>query len=392
MPPRPHPTSRLAAFALRRCALPLTLSALAACAPATPPAASDATPADDDSGPPGGLVASLTARGPHAVGYRTGEVAYPDPASPATERLLRLALWYPSDDAAGTEAVYQGIFPSDGVWQDAHASPGPFPVAVFSHGHQGYAENSGFLMAHLASHGWLVAAPDHTGNTTFDGAERTTDIYYQRPLDVSAVLDHLAALPADDPLAGLPGEPVVALGHSFGGYTVLALAGAAYDLDTLLPACEDGTDSSSFCGNMTAEAEALFAAGFSDPRLAGVVAMAAGDYRLFGAAGASATDVPVLLMTGELDGSTASDGEPYWDALAGRGGDLRVHLLGGGHQTFTDFSGILEDAEGLIEAEEGFRIIDAYTLAWARHLAGDPAVAGVLDGTLPVSDQAVLME
>ena len=34
-------------------------------------------------------------------------------------------------------------------------------------------------MSFMASHGYVVAAPDHTGNTTFDGSSRDTSIYYQ---------------------------------------------------------------------------------------------------------------------------------------------------------------------------------------------------------------------
>ena len=42
---------------------------------------------------------------------------------------------------------------------------GPWPIILFSHGNQGIKEQSFFLTEHLASHGYLVVAPDHQYNT-----------------------------------------------------------------------------------------------------------------------------------------------------------------------------------------------------------------------------------
>jgi predicted dienelactone hydrolase len=333
------------------------------------------------------LVASLGAPGAHPVGYREASLDYPDP-DPAAEgaaRSLRLALWYPAAEAEGGEAAYLGgAIPAEGVLDAPEALAGPLPVAIFSHGHQGYAENSGFLMEHLASHGFVVAAPDHTGNTTFDGGDRETAIYYQRPADVSAVLDALL----EGAVEGLPAvqEPAGLLGHSFGGYTAFALAGAAYDAEVLAD-CLSGVDTSDFCATMDADAAARFQAGLGDPRFAAVVAMASGDQRLFGSAGLAELGAPVLHMTGSLDDA---DDEAYWEGLAGRG-HLRVDLLGGGHQSFTDYSGVLESGEGLIAAEDGFRIIDSFALAWLRWgLLGDESVLPVLEGEVAVDAAAVL--
>lgn len=327
------------------------------------------------------LVTELTSPGPYAVGYRVSEVRYEDPDG---ERVLRLALWYPSSDKSGHDAEYLDALEAPGVWEDAQPASGSFPLVVFSHGHRGYAENSGFLMQHLASHGWVVAAPDHTGNTTFDDEYRHTNIYYQRPLDISAVIDHMLALSADDPLHGLPRQPIVAMGHSFGGYTLHALAGATYDLEQLLPACADGTGNPNFCGELDEAAQARFAAGFFEDRISAFIPMAAGDYGLFGP-GLATAQGPILMMNGTLDPNTELP--LIWEGLQG---EDREHLtiLGGGHQTFTDFSGILEHMDGLIDPEEGFRIIDAWALAWARVYTGDESPRPLLDGEVSVSDSA----
>lgn len=331
------------------------------------------------------IVERLAARGGHEVGYTEGSSTYPDPAGEG-DRVLRVAWWYPAAAAAAEHPVYSGLWPTEGAWRDAPAVAGPLPVAVFSHGHQGYAENSSFLAEHLASHGWLVASPDHTGNTVFDGSDRTTAIYYQRPLDIQALLDHLAALPADHLLHGRPGAPTIGVGHSFGGYTMLALAGARFDVDGLEAGCvSDPSDA--ICTDLDAAALARFEAGFAEPRLAAVVPMAPGDYRRFGAEGIAAITTPVQLMTASEDQPPGSEVDELWAALGGAP-HLRVGLEGGGHQSFTDYADLIEDVP--LDREEGFRIVNVYVLARALASAGDPEVEAILAGEEAVSPYASL--
>lgn len=373
------PRSRPRPISVPRPALALALAGLGACAGESKGPAADSGAAALD------LAAFLTAPGPHGVGYAVSELRYPDPAGDG-QRTLALATWYPSpDDTADASIDYQGAFPRTGALEGAVRADGTFPVAVFSHGHQAFPEASGFLMAHLASHGWVVVAPEHTGNTFLDSPDRETPIYYQRPLDLSATLDHVLAQPGNDP------ERVVALGHSFGGYTLFAAAEARFD-EAVLAACLDGSDTSAFCSTMTDGDAARFRAGFSEPRVDAWIAMAPGDQRLFGGAGLSGLSAPVLLMTGSVDPRTGGDAAPYWAALD-RGENRHVSITGGGHQTFTDFSGTLESPEGLIAPEDGFPIVEGHVLAFAmRHGLGDTRMQPVLDGEVTWSDAAVLVE
>ena len=330
-----------------------------------------------DTATPSDIVADLEAPGPYAVGYRQSSVTYDSAWEPG--RTLRLALWFPTEATSGGTAAYlDGAVDAEGVLDDPPPAPGTLPVVIFSHGYQGYAENSSFLATHLASHGYVVAAPDHTGDTTFDDPERTTEIYAQRPQDLSAVLD---ALPDE---LDVDTTAVTAIGHSFGGYTVFALGGATYDPSVLL--CKG--DTSSFCSTMDVSLSSAFTQGFRDTRVIRIVPMAAGDQVLFGA-GTEALPVPALQMTGELDPGTPADGEAYWATLSG-GPHRRVQLLGAGHQAFTDFSGVLDDG-GTIDPAEGFRIVDVYALAALRADAGDSAASTLLNGDPTVSEAAILL-
>ncbi|HMV68230.1 MAG TPA: alpha/beta fold hydrolase, partial [Myxococcota bacterium] len=278
-------------------------------------------------------VAWSEAEGPWRVGYRVSSVTYDAPAGTG-ERALRLALWYPTEAEQGREPRYLGLFSAPGVLDAPPAAPGPFPVVVFSHGHQGYAESVGNLMAFFASRGWVVAAPDHTGNTSFDGADRDTEIYFQRPADISAVLDHVLGggepdLPAVEPR-------VLGIGHSFGGYTMLALAGAAWDVDGLEVTCAAG--GSGICSTWSEAYADQFRLGAWEDRISGVVLLAGGDFDRFGAAGIGQIEVPVEQMTGGLDHGNADDRDRLWDALPAPA--WRAHTEHGGHQAWTDYAGV----------------------------------------------------
>ena len=110
-----------------------------------------------------------------------------------------------------------------------------FPFAVYSHGNGGeglLAYPYGELMA---SHGWIVVGPNHTGNTAFDFLETPdpgTRSALDRPNDITAVIDEFEAGLSGDELAGKADTSgVFVFGHSFGGYTTFTSGGADVDFD-----------------------------------------------------------------------------------------------------------------------------------------------------------------
>lgn len=330
--------------------------------------------APEKESPPGpDPIAALSEVGPHAVGMRVSTLTWEAPDGP---RDLRLVTWYPAKTEGGSEPSYHRQDLSVSVTTDAPIAAGSFPLALYSHGHMGYAEASSFLAEHLASHGWIVVAPDHRGNTLSDGSNRSTEIYYQRPMDLSAILD---ALPTDS-LVGpqLADGPALALGHSFGGYTLLALAGATYD-PANMAACTP--DSSSFCSSFTPDRQALFEGGFFEDRIGAFVAMAPGDSVLFGEAGLQAIAAPVLHMTATLDQPEGSEGDRIWEGLRD-GDDRRMVLVDGGHQSFSDFADQLEQVP--LAALDGFVPIKAYSLAWGLAMRGDSSMKDFLAGEPPL--------
>jgi predicted dienelactone hydrolase len=365
----------------------------------------DTGPGVEDTGPvlplpPDPTAWPATAPGPYNVGYHTMEVTY-QPKGVDGPRTLRLAVWYPTEDKTGTAANYRDLFVQETVFQDAEPAPhGPWPVHIYSHGNLAFAEVSFFLTEYLASHGWLVAAPDHTGNTIETlGDDLTTEVYMLRPQDISAVLDKLYNLDPEHKLSDRVGDTVVVSGHSFGGYTAFSSAGATYPMDEHVPACEAGTGPGAFCSTLDAGKIDVFKAGFLDPRVGLIVPLAPGGENVLGPAGVADVDVPILMITGAKDKSTtnAGSGDPYWNAVDGPS-DMRVDIATAAHQTFTiicDFVPLLGKDDGcgdeFIEPAVAHQIINSYTLAFSRyHLMDDTSVGAILDGTQTLSDEVTL--
>ncbi|MBN1443481.1 MAG: hypothetical protein JXA90_12295 [Planctomycetes bacterium] len=131
--------------------------------------------------------------------------------------------------------------------RDAPRAPGRFPLLVFSHGNGGVRHQNVFQLDHLASHGYIVATADHTGNAgvtpfpdrplPYDRKVRTRS-FADRPLDVSFLITRL--IEESERRGGwlegaIDGEKVGVLGHSFGGYTACGAAESDRRVRAILP-------------------------------------------------------------------------------------------------------------------------------------------------------------
>ena len=240
-------------------------------------------------------------------------------------------------------------------------------------------------MEHLATHGWVVAAPDHLGNLTWDGDNRDTEIYLQRPFDMVAVLDWLDD-PAGDELAGRLRPGRLGMGHSFGGYTLHALAGASFD-PAVVEGCDDG---SPFCSTMSPELAERFGQGVVDTRFAALVAMDPGDHRLFGA-GLGEVVAPELYLSADFGDDALEESLPFWTDLD-HPDDAWGSFPGLGHNGFTDIAGAL-DPPGVLPAEEGWRPVRSAVLAWGRaRVLEDPDALSLFDAGSPLESEELVLQ
>ena len=192
-------------------------------------------------------------RGPHAVGYRVvdlpGCVDSPHPEDAEGTGALTVAVWYPTS-ADEAEIIYDGD--EDGsrvtgsVARDGPVASGKWPLLVFSHGYGGGGIASTFFTERLASMGWIVVCPDHhdadqairirTGfnadlnvlkfgwNVLNLGKDFQVGDYAYRLDEFTRALDW--ALENKILKPAIDTKRIAAGGHSLGGFTSLAAAGA----------------------------------------------------------------------------------------------------------------------------------------------------------------------
>jgi predicted dienelactone hydrolase len=150
------------------------------------------------------------------------------------DRLIGVDCWYPAepgDGAVATYAVIPGVGFTASARSDAAPVAGARPLVVFSHGRSGLRTSYVMLCEGLASRGFVVVALDHPGDTLLDwmtGAavdDATNEV--QRVADVLFVIDALLDDPSHlPPLASVDATQVAVVGHSYGGFTALAVAAA----------------------------------------------------------------------------------------------------------------------------------------------------------------------
>ncbi|HEU5152997.1 MAG TPA: dienelactone hydrolase family protein [Iamia sp.] len=340
-------------------------------------------------------VVDLAERGEHGVGSLALDLDG-----------RRVVVWYPAaDPGAGVEEPtdtfditsqlapdLQAQVPAEARVQypvpaasgaEPDGDGGPYPLVLFSHGFAGFPEQSVDLTTHLASWGYVVAAPEHVERslggllgTAAQGVTASTD-----PEVLSATLDLVTEAAADpgSPLDGLVDlDHVAVTGHSAG-------AGATYRT----AATDDRIDAF----------VAYSLGGGSEERPLG-----------------DAPTVPGMVMAGTEDATipVAATRDAY--ATLGEPKYL-VEVAASGHLVFSDLCligaeqgglvGIVEEiglpipedllrlasdgcGEEAIGVEEAFPAIDGLTVAFLRtYLDGEDGFAGALaEGAVDAGTEA----
>jgi len=217
----------------------------------------------------------------HAHAFEAGwmqiQTAGATPESPRTT----VALFYPT--MASARPIAMGPFALN-VAIAGKPADRVKALILLSHGVGGSELGHSVLAQALARNGYLVAAMRHPGDNWQDQSllEKSPERYFdERPRQASRVVDSILSDPGwKDRIAhNGRGPQVGALGHSAGGYTVLALAGARPDLARLRKHClDEAFDDPIFCGmgrsGDMAPPSAAATPSLKDERIRAVVAMA----------------------------------------------------------------------------------------------------------------------
>src|SRR5262245_11034284 len=249
---------------------------------------------------------------PWNVGYRT--IAVQDAL---TGESFPVALWYPTAAAPAPFFVTgslsscrlpailcRAIAYEMMVAQNAPVAAGVFGVIVVSHGGGGMALLHRDLAMALASHGYVVAAPTHPRGKGNDISG--VGVWVGRPKQVSRIID---AVMEDGALGShIERDRIGVVGHSNGGFTALAVAGAPPSTSAVAAHCRQHPDDARFCafgGAATRDAtrEVGHVPELRDPRVRSIVLMAPNAAPFTDDALAKVT-VPVLVYAAEKDDLT----------------------------------------------------------------------------------------
>ncbi|MGL5944176.1 MAG: alpha/beta hydrolase [Waterburya sp.] len=192
------------------------------------------------------------------------------------------------------------------------------PVIIISPGLSADANDFDYLAQYLASYGFAVAVVNHPGSdhqrveNFFAGLNQEiveAKEFIDRPHDISYLLDKLQEQEVTNSYQNghLNLKQVGIIGHSFGAYTALALAGAKLNIEHLQQYCQsDAINSDSFNFSLllqclAAELPTTKNYQLSDQRIQAVFTMNLISSSIFGQRGLSEVTIPITLVAGTED-------------------------------------------------------------------------------------------
>jgi predicted dienelactone hydrolase len=253
-------------------------------------------------------------------------VQVPDPKGPP----LNVALWYPTE--AESRPALLGLtvqFVANG----APVAGTSLPLVIISHGSGGGPGSHADTALALASAGFVVAAPMHTGDNYADqSAVGTPDWLVARSRHIPAVIDYLLTTWPEHAL--IDARKIGMFGFSAGAFTALTTIGGNPDLASIGGHCARTPELACQLWKPDGTAAPSAESFTHDPRVKAAVIAAPGYGFTFVPHGLTKVTVPVQIWSGDSDDNvpTASNAAPVQAALGDRA-DLRV-VRGAGHYSF----------------------------------------------------------
>ncbi len=264
------------------------------------------------------------------------------------------------------------------------------PLVIMSHGFASDRRFLRYLARHLASYGMTVVSVEHPGSDIHALIKTATGIkfsqilpsaeFIDRPQDISFVLNQLTLINKSNPQfkGKFNTKKVSIIGHSFGGYTALALGGASLDLKTLRRFCQEKSP----LGRSPAD-WLQCAAGelpyrqrnFKDNRIKQIIVFNPIIGELFGD-NLSKIQVPTLMLSASDDGITPTISHQLKPFQQLSGKKYMVMAMGGTHMSITDMnsmnsamgqSTLVREVMG-VKAEPVRQLVKGVSLAFIQQL------------------------
>lgn len=242
--------------------------------------------------------------------------------------------------------------PIDIYWsEDSHG-----PLVVISHGFGADRRFFAYLAEHLASHGLTVVSVEHPGSNVAALLSLPTEKlpnaavhsrilpateFLDRPRDISFVLNRLEKinLYSYSLRNRLNTEQVAFIGHSLGGYTGLALAGADLDLRSLESYCQTlnpvNVSPADWLQCAALNLPVKYA-NLHDERITQLIVANPLTGLLFGEAGLSQVRVPTLVLAGTHDTVTPMASQQLRPFMQLPASKHLVTVVGGSHLSVGD--------------------------------------------------------
>jgi predicted dienelactone hydrolase len=178
------------------------------------------------------------------------------------------------------------------------------PLIAISHGNWGTRYSQGWLALKLVNAGYVVVSASHPGTLADDQTVAGRFRLWDRAADVSFVLDQILNDPKWAPL--VDGRQIGFVGHSFGGWAGVSLAGGRYDPIRQRAFCETSAMKDFYCDNTlkddVSRVQAADAArSFQDARIKAYYIMGSGPGQGFSEESLKAISAPFVVDTAQLD-------------------------------------------------------------------------------------------
>lgn len=227
---------------------------------------------------------------------------------PGTDRKVVAEMYYltTEKDVKSTKKVMHGIWQRKSYKKNAQLDPQqqPRPLVIFSHGWQGDRFGNSWVAESLVDEGYIVAMIDHTHNNSYEHSDAFVyTSLWQRPQDLSALLDHLLEHPVW--AQEIDKNRIAVGGFSLGGLTALWIAGIEGSENDFKESMQNYARWSDWPQSVKKTAQEVdwkkATRSYHDPRVKAAFTIAPDLGKGFKPEGIQRAKIPVLLIVGNQD-------------------------------------------------------------------------------------------